>query len=53
MELGILQESPMTYNFANYSYEEILNISSFVDEVPYSKFILHQIATISSLVHDN
>jgi hypothetical protein len=41
MELDILQENAMTYSFANYSWEEILSISSFIDEVLYSKLILH------------
>jgi hypothetical protein len=53
MELNILQENAMTYSFANYSWEEILSISSFIDEIFFSKLILHQIATISNLVHES
>jgi hypothetical protein len=53
MELVILQESAIIFSFANYSYEEILSTYGFVDEVMYSKLILHKIATISNLVHDS
>jgi hypothetical protein len=50
MELGILQESATTSNFANYSYQKITNTFGFANEALHLELVLHKIPKILSLV---
>jgi hypothetical protein len=47
----VLQESAITFSFANYSCEEIITTLSYANKAPHSKLVLQEIAMTSCLVN--